>query len=78
MFFWNLLFKKLVQGNVASYAYSALDLVTNTNYNGAKEVTYAYNKVGELVKLNIEGWLYIFNQPSVLSQAEYTHDLCRT
>ena len=29
------------------YSYTALDLVQKINYNGAKEVSYQYNKVGE-------------------------------
>ncbi len=40
---------------VTSYAYSLIDLVTNINYNGVKEVHYAYNKVGQLVKM--DDWL---------------------
>ena len=42
-------------GYVTSYAYSPIDLVTNINYNGVKEVHYAYNKVGQLVKM--DDWL---------------------
>ena len=34
------------------YSYTALDLVKKINYNGAKEVSYQYNKVGELVQMN--------------------------
>ena len=42
-------------GLVTQYAYSPLDLVNNINYNGGKQVSYAYNKVGELVQM--EDWL---------------------
>ena len=42
-------------GYVTSYAYSPIDLVTNINYNGVKAVHYAYNKVGQLVKM--DDWL---------------------
>jgi len=38
-------------GLVTQYAYSPLDLVNNINYNGGKQVSYAYNKVGELVQM---------------------------
>ena len=34
------------------YSYTALDLVKKINYNGAKEVSYQYNKVGELVQMD--------------------------
>ena len=33
-------------------SYTALDLVQKINYNGAKEVSYQYNKVGELVQMD--------------------------
>ena len=34
------------------YSYTVLDLVKKINYNGAKEVSYQYNKVGELVQMD--------------------------
>ena len=42
-------------GYVTQYSYSALDLVSTINYNGTKEVTYQYNKEGELVRM--DDWL---------------------
>lgn len=38
-------------GYVTEYSYNPLDLVTHINYNGGKEVSYAYNKAGELVSM---------------------------
>ena len=32
----------------------ALDLISHINYNGGKQVDYAYNKTGDLVKM--EDW----------------------
>ena len=32
-----------------------IDMVTNINYNGGKEVDYAYNAVGDLVRM--EDWM---------------------
>ena len=37
---------------MTQYSYTALDLVKKINYNGAKEVSYQYNKVGELVQMD--------------------------
>lgn len=36
---------------VTKYTYNALDFVTQINYNGGKQVSYRYNKVGELVEI---------------------------
>ena len=36
---------------VTTYGYNGLDIVTSINYNGGKEVSYQYNKVGDLVKM---------------------------
>lgn len=38
-------------GNVTTYGYDGLDMVTSTNYNGGREATYQYNKVGNLVEM---------------------------
>ena len=43
----NLVSKTDADGYVTQYSYTALDLVKKINYNGAKEVSYQYNKVGE-------------------------------
>ena len=43
----NLVSKTDADGYVTQYSYTALDLVQKINYNGAKEVSYQYNKVGE-------------------------------
>ena len=48
----NLVSKTDADGYVTQYSYTALDLVKKINYNGAKEVSYQYNKVGELVQMN--------------------------
>ena len=48
----NIISKTDADGYVTRYSYTALDLVQKINYNGAKEVTYQYNKVGELVQMN--------------------------
>lgn len=48
----NMVSKTDADGYVTQYSYTALDLVQKINYNGAKEVSYQYNKVGELVQLN--------------------------
>lgn len=48
----NMISKIDADGYVTQYSYTALDLVQKINYNGAKEVTYQYNKVGELVQMN--------------------------
>ena len=37
------------------YTYNALDLVTKINYNDAKEVSYRYNKTGDLISMT--DWL---------------------
>ena len=36
---------------VTTYGYNGLDMVTSINYNNGKEVTYQYNKVGDLVEM---------------------------
>ena len=43
----NMVSKTDADGYVTQYSYTALDLVQKINYNGAKEVSYQYNKVGE-------------------------------
>ena len=48
----NLVSKTDADGYVTQYSYTALDLVEKINYNGAKEVSYQYNKVGELVQMD--------------------------
>ena len=48
----NLVSKTDADGYVTRYSYTALDLVKKINYNGAKEVSYQYNKVGELVQMD--------------------------
>ena len=48
----NLVSKTDAVGYVTRYSYTALDLVKKINYNGAKEVSYQYNKVGELVQMD--------------------------
>ena len=48
----NMVSKTDADGYVTQYSYTALDLVKKINYNGAKEVSYRYNKVGELVQMN--------------------------
>lgn len=50
----NLVSKTDADGYVTRYSYTALDLVKKINYNVAKEVSYQYNKVGELVQM--DGW----------------------
>ena len=50
----NLVSKTDADGYVTRYSYTALDLVKKINYNGAKDVSYQYNKVGELVQM--DGW----------------------
>lgn len=35
---------------MTKYTYNALDFVTQINYNGGKQASYRYNKVGELVE----------------------------
>lgn len=47
----NMVSKTDGDGYVTEYTYNSLDLVSHISYNGAKEVTYQYNKVGELVKI---------------------------
>ena len=44
---WVTVSKTDADGYVTQYSYTALDLVQKINYNGAKEVSYQYNKVGE-------------------------------
>ena len=51
----NMVSKTDADGYVTEYTYNSLDLVSHISYNGAKEVTYQYNKVGELVKM--DDWL---------------------
>ena len=51
----NMLTKTDADGYVTEYTYNSLDLVSGINYNDAKEVSYQYNKVGELVKM--DDWL---------------------
>ena len=51
----NLISKTDGDGYVTEYSYNSLDLVASINYNGAKEVNYQYNKVGELVRM--DDWL---------------------
>lgn len=41
-------------GMVTEYTFDSLDLVSHINYNGGKQVDYAYNKTGDLVKM--EDW----------------------
>ena len=48
----NLVSKTDADGYVTQYSYTALDLVKKINYNGVKEVSYQYNKVGELVQMD--------------------------
>ena len=48
----NLVSKTDADGYVTRYSYTVLDLVKKINYNGAKEVSYQYNKVGELVQMD--------------------------
>ena len=48
----NLVSKTDADGYVTQYSYTALDLAKKINYNGAKEASYQYNKVGELVQMN--------------------------
>ena len=48
----NMVSKTDADGYVTQYSYTALDLVQKINYNGAKEVSYQYNKVGELVQMD--------------------------
>lgn len=59
----NLLSKTDADGYVTRYSYTALDLVQKINYNGAKEVSYQYNKVGEAEgdsgKLTFQGTRYL-------------------
>ena len=51
----NMVSKTDGDGYVTEYSYNSLDLVSHINYNGTKEVSYQYNKVGELVKM--DDWL---------------------
>ena len=48
----NMVSKTDADGYVTQYSYTALDLAKKINYNGAKEASYQYNKVGELVQMN--------------------------
>ena len=50
----NLVSKTDADNYVTKYTYNALDFVTQINYNGGKQASYRYNKVGELVEL--EDW----------------------
>ena len=36
---------------MTTYGYNSLDMVNSINYNNGKEVTYQYNKVGDLVEM---------------------------
>ena len=47
----NMVSKADPDGYVTEYSYTALDLVRSIDYNGAKQATYQYNAVGELVKM---------------------------
>ena len=47
----NLKTKTDPDGYVTTYGYNGLDMVTSINYNDGKEVTYQYNKVGDLVEM---------------------------
>ena len=47
----NLVSKKDADGYETKYTYNALDFVTQINYNGGKQASYRYNKVGELVEM---------------------------
>ena len=51
----NLVSKTDPDGYTTEYTYNALDLVTKINYNDAKEVSYRYNKTGDLVSMT--DWL---------------------
>ena len=51
----NMVSKTDGDGYVTEYSYNSLDLVSHINYNGTKEVTYQYNNLGELVKM--DDWL---------------------
>ena len=51
----NLKTKTDADGYVTTFSYNALDLVTSINYNNDKQVTYAYNGVGDLVEMKT-GW----------------------
>ena len=46
---------KLKCEKILTRPYNALDLVTKINYNDAKEVSYRYNKTGDLVSMT--DWL---------------------
>lgn len=50
----NLVSKTDADDYVTKYTYNALDFVTQINYNGGKQASYRYNKVGELVEM--EDW----------------------
>ena len=52
---YNLVSKTDPDGYTTEYTYNALDLVTKINYNDAKEVSYRYNKTGDLVSMT--DWL---------------------
>ncbi len=51
----NMVSKTDGDGYVTEYIYNSLDLVSHINYNGTKEVSYQYDKVGNLVKM--DDWL---------------------
>ena len=51
----NLVSKTDPDGYTTEYTYNALDLVTKINYNDAKEVSYRYNKIGDLASMT--DWL---------------------
>ena len=48
----NLVSKADADGYVTEYTYNALDLVAQINYNEGKQATFAYNKVGQLVRMD--------------------------
>ena len=48
----NLVSKADADGYVTEYTYNELDLVSNINYNSGKQATFAYNKVGQLVRMD--------------------------
>ena len=50
----NLVSKTDADNYTTKYTYNGLDMVTHINYNGGKQVDYAYNSVGDLVRM--EDW----------------------
>ena len=47
----NLVSKTDADRFTTEYTYNRLDMVTHINYNGGKQVYYAYNAVGDLVRM---------------------------